>query len=184
VADLQLHNVQIVSGHAHATGLQRASFDLVHARFLLINLPQPDRMVREMAELARPGGCVALQESDLLSWACEPAHPAWSELRDRLAAVWNGDVFIGRRLPGLLRKTGLDNVSATAHVRLSMHGDQLQRLLLYFVNAARERILESRTLTAAQLDDLIDQLADHLAQPNTIVIDPLIIQASAYKPRG
>ena len=54
----------------------------------------------------RPGGVVAVQEVDWLSWQCEPALPAWTALREVLRALWHSrglDPDIGRRLPTLLR---------------------------------------------------------------------------------
>ena len=45
-------------------------------------MPDPLAVLREAAAIVRPGGTVAVQEVDWLSWQCEPAHPAWTELRD------------------------------------------------------------------------------------------------------
>jgi hypothetical protein len=64
------------------TGLPRASFDGAHMRLLLVNVPEPERIVREMVSVERPGGWVASFESDLLSLACDPPNPAWTRLLD------------------------------------------------------------------------------------------------------
>jgi len=45
-----------MQGDAHRTGFPSASYDLVHARTLLINIPDPATLVAEMVRLARPGG--------------------------------------------------------------------------------------------------------------------------------
>src|SRR3954454_2496456 len=45
VTQLGLVNVSVAVGDARATGLPAASFDLVHARTLLINIPKPDEVV-------------------------------------------------------------------------------------------------------------------------------------------
>ena len=59
VADRQLTNVEIVQGDAKATNLPRESFDVVFARLVLVNVPEPEGVVKEMAALARPGVVVA-----------------------------------------------------------------------------------------------------------------------------
>jgi SAM-dependent methyltransferase len=58
VAERHLSNVELIGGDAAATGLPRASFDLAHARLLLINVRHPARVVTEMVEVVRPGGLV------------------------------------------------------------------------------------------------------------------------------
>ena len=71
-----------------------------------------------LSALVRPGGVVAVEEVDWVSWVCEPAHPAWDRLRDALCefrarqvstSTWAG-AYPGccaapgstRRLPGCL----------------------------------------------------------------------------------
>jgi len=56
VAERQLRNVEVLQGDAKATGMPRASFALVHARLVLVNVPEPQCVVQEMVDLARPGG--------------------------------------------------------------------------------------------------------------------------------
>jgi SAM-dependent methyltransferase len=53
-----LSGVEIITADARSTGLATGSFDLVHARTLLINLPEPADVAAEMMRLARPGGRV------------------------------------------------------------------------------------------------------------------------------
>lgn len=58
VTDRKLANTEILLGDAKATGLPPASFDVVHARTLLVNLPEPAEALTEMVRLAKPGGWV------------------------------------------------------------------------------------------------------------------------------
>ena len=67
-----LANVEVMQGDAHRTGFPSASFDLAHARTLLINVPDPAVVVAEMVRLARPGGWVAVLEPDGGGSVCYP----------------------------------------------------------------------------------------------------------------
>ncbi len=62
VEERGLSNVEVLQGDARATGLERASFDLVTSRLVLVNIPQPDEVVAEAVALTRPGGWVAFHE--------------------------------------------------------------------------------------------------------------------------
>src|SRR5262249_31188240 len=54
VVDLGLPQVEVREGNAYATGLPRASFDGAHMRLVLVNVPEPERIVQEMVSLVRP----------------------------------------------------------------------------------------------------------------------------------
>ena len=55
-----LANVEVRCGDGRrATGLPAGSFDLTTARLVLVNVPEPQQIVDEMARLTRPGGVVA-----------------------------------------------------------------------------------------------------------------------------
>src|ERR1700757_391703 len=67
-----LSGVAIVTADARHTGLPSGSFDLVHARTLLVNLTDPAEAVAEMVRLAKPGGQVAAAEPDTEHVLCYP----------------------------------------------------------------------------------------------------------------
>jgi len=96
--------VELRDGDAMATELPPAAFDLVHERLVLNNVPDPGAVVAEMVRLTKPGGHVALQDVDWMTWTCLPEHADWDRLADRAGRAWSGDVRIGRRLPALLRR--------------------------------------------------------------------------------
>jgi ubiquinone/menaquinone biosynthesis C-methylase UbiE len=60
----KLNGVEVMTADARRTGLPSGSFDLVRARTLLVNVPDPADVTAEMVRLARPGGCVAAMEPD------------------------------------------------------------------------------------------------------------------------
>ncbi len=72
VADRGLANVEVIEGDAHQTGFPSESYDLVHTRTLLINIPDPATVVTEMVRLTRPGGWVAALEPDGGGSVCYP----------------------------------------------------------------------------------------------------------------
>jgi ubiquinone/menaquinone biosynthesis C-methylase UbiE len=109
VAGLALPQVEVREADAYDTGLPRASFDGAHMRLVLVNVPEPERIVREMVSLVRPGGWVASFEGDFLCHACHPPLPAWTRLVDAYTAYSTAqgiDLFIGRRTHRLFRDVG------------------------------------------------------------------------------
>jgi SAM-dependent methyltransferase len=185
VAARGLANVEIVQRDARATSLPRASFDLVHMRLVLINVPEPDTIVAELVALARPGGIVAVHEVDWCSFFCEPPLPAWTRLMAAFvahASATGSDLSIGRKVPALLRRAGLLDVRVHPIVHSYPLGHPRRPLLLQFVENARDRIVAAGLLQERELDDLLETARAHLDDPGTLVICGPYVQAWGRKP--
>ena len=96
--------------------VERGSFDLAHARFLLEHVPDPQAVVNEMASAVRPGGRVVLIDDDHDLLRFHPPLPqvesAW-EIYWKSYALLDCDPLIGRRLPELLVNAGLQPTRVT-----------------------------------------------------------------------
>jgi SAM-dependent methyltransferase len=182
VAGALRDRIELVEADATRTGLPGGCFDVVHERLLLNNVPRPADVVAEMVRLTRPGGRVAVQDMDWISWVCEPAHADWPRLAAAAAGAWSGDVHIGRRLPALLRAAGLVDVQVQAHVRVFRPGETYHRLLLRFAEIHRDRIVDGGALTAAELDGCVDRLGTHLDHPGTFTLYATFFQAWGRRP--
>jgi hypothetical protein len=157
----------------------------VHARTLLVNVPDPADVAAEMVRLARPGGQVASMEPDTEHGRCHPPHPAFGRLCDIFTAAFrrNGaDPWIGRRLPGLFRQAGLDDVQVEARVQMYPPGNSRRTIRADLVRAMQPQVLEMGLASAAELDELDTAARAHLQDPHTIVISGLLFLTWARKP--
>ncbi|MCA1693846.1 MAG: methyltransferase domain-containing protein [Actinobacteria bacterium] len=182
---LGLANVTIVEGDALAAGLERESFDFVHERLVLVNVPERRELVAEMVSLVAPGGVVALEDIDNVSWLCEPPHESWTRLLDAFHETFRaggGDPFVGRRLPALLRDAGVADVRVQVHACLPEHGQYRRRHLLALLESIGTKVVASGLMDDAELDHHRRALIEHLDDPMTLVIDKLLIQSWGTKP--
>lgn len=179
-----LVQVEIVQADASQTGLPGSSFDLVHARTLLINLPDPAVVVSEMARLAKPGGYVLAQEPDLAARICYPPHPAWArmtELFNTVAQRDGADLGVGRRLPTLMREAGLVDIGVEALATIYPPGHTRRTILVDLVRSVRPIILKQGLVTEAELDELDGAVRAHLDNPDVLVMPGLSFQAWSRK---
>jgi ubiquinone/menaquinone biosynthesis C-methylase UbiE len=180
-----LGGVQIMTADARRTGLPPGSFDLVHARTLLVNVPDPADVAAEMVRLARPGGRVASIEPDTEHGRCHPPHPAFDRLCDIFTAAFrrNGaDPWIGRRVPELFRQAGLDDIQVEARVQMYPPGNSRRTIRADLVRAMQPRVLEMGLASAAELNELDTAARAHLQDPHTLVISGLLFLTWARKP--
>jgi ubiquinone/menaquinone biosynthesis C-methylase UbiE len=179
IAKHNLRNVEVLQGDAKATGLPRASFDLVHARLVLVNVPEPQRVVEEMMALARPGGIVASHEADWGAFLCHPPSPAW----DRLVKIFltysrnNGiDLFVGRKTHEMFRAAGLVDIQVNPVVHVYPPGNNRRNILCDFLENVRDRILGERLMSEAEFRERLAELNRHLDDTGTLVISHLFVQ--------
>ena len=182
-----LGHVEIVAADAQRTGLPSGSFDLVHARTLLVTVPRPAAVVAEMVRLARPGGWVVGLEADAEYSVCYPPHPAWDRLSEIFHAsfIRNGaDLLIGRRLTELYREAGLEDigVEARAGVYRARHSRRTVRADL--VRSMRPMIVEMGLADERELDELDRTVREHLDDPRTLVMPHLSFLAWGRKPEA
>jgi SAM-dependent methyltransferase len=177
--------VDIVAADAMRTGLPSGSFDLVHARTLLVTVPEPAAVVAEMVRLTRPGGWVAGLEPDTEYSLCYPAHPSWDRLSEIFHSAFsrNGaDPFIGRRLTELYREAGLEAVGVEARAPVHPVGHSRCTIRPDLVRSMRPRILEMGGTDEGELDDLDRAVREHLDDPRTVVMPTLYFLAWGRKP--
>jgi ubiquinone/menaquinone biosynthesis C-methylase UbiE len=185
VSDQRLNGVEVVTADARHTGLPSGSFDLVHARTLLVNVPDPAHVVAEMVRLAKPGGMVAVAEPDTEHALCYPPDPAFDRIRQIFSVAFsrNGaDPAIGRRVPELFRQAGLADVQVESRTQMYPPGNSRRTVRLDLVRAMRPQIMEMGLTSAAELDELDEAARPHLEDPRTVIMSGLLFLVWGRKP--
>ena len=189
IARRRLTNATVVSGDALSADFEYGTFDLVHERLVLINMPPSNQqaLVDQMAALARPGGTVAVASWDRASHVCYPQHPSWDILDQayrEAVRTTNGDGAVGRTLPSLLRSAGISSIRTKAHVRIVEIGELRRTHRIEILKAARRRILALGRMSENEFDTHLKAVAEHLDDPETLLIDQLLVQAWGQKITG
>jgi SAM-dependent methyltransferase len=172
--------VEYIHADATASGLPDRSFDLTHARTLLLNVQNPQEILAEMVRITKPGGVVAVQEPDASAWTCDPPHPAFDILRAAILSAYRRtgkDFNIGRRIARMLTDAACSDVRVRATARVTQPGDYYHTFLLTIAELVREVIVQTGELTGDEFDSYTQTLRRHLETPGTITCQPLILQA-------
>ncbi|MFI5914134.1 methyltransferase [Dactylosporangium sp. NPDC051541] len=150
---------------------QPGTFDLVHARLVLVHLPDRDRALATMVAALRPGGWLLVEDADteLQPLACldetgedqrraNRLRRAVRELMTRRGA----DLRFGRTLPRALRAAGLADVRAAGFFPFG--GVACDRL-----EAATVRMVRAELIAAGLADDA--EIDAHLAAVDAGALD-------------
>jgi ubiquinone/menaquinone biosynthesis C-methylase UbiE len=117
VARRGVRNVSLLVSDAHALALPDDSVDVVHAHQVLQHVADPVQALREMRRVCRPGGVVAVRDSDYAGFAWWPRLPAldrWMALYQQAATANGGEPQAGRRLLSWARAAGFTDITASS----------------------------------------------------------------------
>jgi SAM-dependent methyltransferase len=117
VAERASGNIDFRTADVHALPFEDDTFDVTHAHQLLQHVADPVQALREMARVTRPGGIVAVRDSDYAAFCWWPqlsALDTWLDLYRAAARANGGEPDAGRRLLSWAHAAGLDDVAASS----------------------------------------------------------------------
>jgi ubiquinone/menaquinone biosynthesis C-methylase UbiE len=179
-------NIEFVQSDAYRTGLPRASFDLVHVRFVASTVGRPEDLISEALALARPGGFVAFQEGDVGTLKCYPPHAAWDRLAQVLEQVFvsvGNDVRFAQRLYQAFRRAGLESIQYRPFLVGFRADDPMADYLPATVESLRRTVLRHDLIDEGELDAALAACRRHLADPDTVSTYVTVAQVWGRRPR-
>ena len=117
IARRGLTNVDFAVGDVQALEFADDTFDVVHAHQVLQHVGDPVAALREMRRVAKPGGLIAVRDSDYAAFTWYPQLPEldeWLALYERVARGNGGEPDAGRRLLAWAHAAGFTEVTATS----------------------------------------------------------------------
>jgi SAM-dependent methyltransferase len=164
--------------------LPEAAFDLVHARLILVHLPERELALAKMVDALKPGGWLVCEEFDSLSMAADPArHPDECALKaqaamQRVMAARGANTRYGRDLAARMRARGLVDIRARGWMAMWQGGSAGARLFRANFEQLREDLLRIGRLTKAEVDDDLARLDD----PRSLFPSPVMWSVCGRKP--
>ncbi|MEV7525133.1 methyltransferase domain-containing protein [Streptomyces sp. NPDC091371] len=166
-----------------AEGFSPGLFRLVHARFVLMHLPSPQRLVSRLAGLLAPGGVLVVSDAVDLTTDSAPVTP----YTQAIAAMWQGlrdsigtDVSQVPRRPDQLRAAGLEPVAAEIHVPPLLPGSAISRFWADTWDRARTAMVATGLVDDARLDEAVR----YLDSPGCTGLSPGMLTAWGWKPES
>ncbi|MDV5149804.1 methyltransferase domain-containing protein [Streptomyces sp. SBC-4] len=164
-----LPGLDVLEADVTAPDFAPGRFRLVHARFVLMHLPEHAHLVTRLGELVEPGGVLVLSDavdltSGLTSGLPGDATPdtpyaaamraMWQGLRDTIGT----DVGWVPSYPRLLRGAGLGPVAAEIHVPPLLPGSPISRFWADTWQRSRAAMLATGLVDDAAVDEAVRYL--------------------------
>jgi SAM-dependent methyltransferase len=161
------------------------AYDLVHARLLLVHLPERERVLDSLVRSLRPGGWVVIEDFDnMFLDVGSAATPEQAVVRTvalafkRLLEDRGADPAYARGLPDLLRARGLRDIAGEGRIVFGTGGSPASRLAAANYSQVAEDMVRHRLCTSAELRSTLELLED----PDFGIATHLLISAWGRRP--
>jgi SAM-dependent methyltransferase len=172
-------NVEVLRHDIVSEQLDAGRFDLVHARLVLLHLPERDRVLAKMARALKPGGWLLIEDFDC-TWL--PFAPDGIELADRHLFVKVADAFHevleqggveishGRGFHRWFRSHGLTNVHVDGHMQISQGGSSGALLWQANIEQVGPRLVRKALLSEFEIERFSQLVADPTFSVNSYLL--------------
>jgi SAM-dependent methyltransferase len=172
---LHVPNLEVRRHDIVTDPLPEAAFDLIHARLVLIHLPQREEVLSRLVAALKPGGWLVDEEFDSSVGPDPILYPeeVLSETHMAMARVMidhGVDRCFGRRLFGLLRAGGLTDVGAEGRIFMWPSGSPGLCLMRANYQQLRTAMIDSGYITEEEFKQDVARLDD----PSFLLPSPIL----------
>jgi SAM-dependent methyltransferase len=150
LSELSLPNLDVLRHDVTTDEFPEGSFDLVHARAVLMHIADRMAVLRRMVSWLAPGGWLLVEDGDFGMWLGDfdpiwAAHPgAWHH------AFPNGSLSQGRAILRQIHQLGLRDIGADAELDIVQPGTALSEFYRLSMVATSKPLISAGMLTAAE----------------------------------
>lgn len=173
---LNVPNLEVRRHNIVTDPLPEGTFDLIHARLVLVHIPQWEKVLNSLISALKPGGWLLDEEFDSHSVPPDPAvSPGEVLLKThvamaRLMADRGFERRYGRLLFARLRALGLTEVGAEARMFMLQSGSAGATLLRANYEQLHPALVDSGYITERELQDDLSRLDDsNFMMPSSVM---------------
>jgi hypothetical protein len=157
---------------------------LIHARLVLVHLPERDRVLATLAATLRPGGWLVVEDFD--SGFDDATHPATADEAivrfvthafNQMLARHGGDHSYARTLPHRLARSGLNRVGAEGRLVFAQGGSPAAGVKVANLQQVGDQMIAGGLVTGEDISRAISLTED----PTLIWAMPMMVSAWGQK---
>lgn len=179
--------VEIVRADIRAAQFPEQSFDLVHARYVLIHLPDYEVALTKMLDSLKPGGWLVLEEPDFSAsrgiTGDEQELESLCKINQAIEQMYTTrgmDYVLGLKLPALMQRRGLEHLTVENDAPLCAGGSGIATVMKLSTEQLREKYLATGVVGQSDLERYC-RFAD---DPNSWAVYYATIAVSGRKAGG
>ena len=165
--------------------LPAENMDAAWCRWVASFVSKPEVLVSKVAQALKPGGVAIFHEYvDYDTFRLVPSSSAVEEFKQHVGASWRangGEPDIARQLPAWLGANGFKIRSATPKIFCARPGEEIWSWPASWIKINSRRLQELKQVDEAWVQALDRDLAAAEANPNSMLLTPLVLEIIAEK---
>jgi len=164
--------------------VEEASFDLVHARAVLMHIRAREAAFSNMIRALKPGGWLLVEEPDFATAMSTGENGADAqvvarvfEATQRLYLSMGVDPFLGRKLPSIFQSLNLQEIDAKAEIALLRGRSTRAKIWSMAVEHLKQRLID----IGIPSENDVNQFIHLMHEPTTWALDYAIVAAWGRK---
>lgn len=183
--DLDRPNIEVRRHDIVAEPLEADSYDLIHTRYLLMHLPERERVLGRLVRALRPGGWLLAEDGDFRNY--QRSYPWSAPLEATGAAIvkllerGGADPQYGFKLLPALAGAGLINLGVSAIQGILPCGSDGVGVFTLLLAHLRNALISTGLAAANEVDAAIELLQE----PSSMVVyGTILVSAWGQRPRA
>jgi ubiquinone/menaquinone biosynthesis C-methylase UbiE len=181
-----LDNIDVVEADLAEFDWPEAVCDIAWSRWCLSFLPDPEGVMRGINRTLKPGGAfVAMEYVDYRTVDIIPSVQVFRDFIEAVERSWRhyqGEPNIGRRLPKYFADQGWALESAHPIMHAARPGQPMWNWPYSWFEQSPARMVELGFLTQGQADAFNQFIHERNADPDSLMLTPLVLEAIGRKP--
>jgi SAM-dependent methyltransferase len=180
LTNVSVHEIDLMRDELPGGG-----YDFAWCRWVACFVPDPPMLMRKIVSALRPGGRAVFHEyGHYQTWQFSPRLPGQEKFVDHVMESWRetgSKADIGLDLPPLLVESGCRILHIVPHIFCVTPRDYMWQWPATFMQTGPARLQELGRFDQAFTDQLLSEFAAAEANPNTIMVTPLVLEIVAEK---
>ena len=185
VANLHQLNIEGICSDFDFMELQNNSLDGMYSRWALAWVPNAKEILKKVYDALKPGGRMVIHE--YYDWSTHQTVPDIPGLTKAIQAAYksfgdmDGDLNIGRHVPGILNKLGMKVTGTRLMAKLATPKDLTWQWPRSFYESFFPRLAETGYLSEEEVNTALIDLAALEQTPGATICCPLMIEIVGVK---
>ncbi len=177
-------NVRTVRARIQDVELEKESFDLVFARWVLSFPRDPASLVRRVSRALKIGGVFAIEDYNHEGVSLFPESEGFRAVVRATRALYaqaGGDAWVAARMPAIFRSAGLEGISIVPSVLCGGPGSPPFRWAGLFFPHFSEAMEQKGLLSSEERRRFLDEWSDREKNPDAMFFSPIVVDAAARR---
>jgi len=171
-------NVKCLRGRAEDADLPVRTYDLVFFRWVIGFVREPEKFIRQLVAVLKPGGIIALQDYWYEGLSLFPRGTSFDRLPDIVRAYYRaggGDPFVTGKIPGLFRKYGVKIIDLTPNQLAGGPGSDIWEWVHRFLVLHLPLMAEKGVVSKKESETILVDWTNQRNNPDALYFSPIVV---------